>query len=235
MSGINGINNQNYGAYTQAAQTEAQGAAQQSAENEAAIIDEVEIGSTETEKTNNSDNKIYSQNTSMVNYLKQVQQQNMQQLHSMVQKLLGNQNQVGSSLTSLNESFFSFNFDLSFAEGNDAFNFNFNFESYSFSAQQISSSDGMVQIDQATRDQASAMIGEDGIFGVKQVSQNILDFAKALSGGDVSKLETLKNAFLKGFNEVANMFGGKDKMPEVSQKTYDAVMDGFDAWANDEE
>lgn len=235
MSNINGINNQNYNAYTSAAQAEQNTSKNAISENkatDAAIVDEVEIGTQQA--ASNSKNKIYTRDTAKANALNQVTQQNLNTLKSMVDKLLGNQNQVSSSLTNVSESFFSFKLDFSFMNGDSSFDFNFNYESYEFSMEQITANGGMVEIDQATRDRAAALVGEDGPLGVKQVSQNILDFAKAISGGDSSKAELLKNAFIKGYDEVANMFGGRDKMPEVSQKTYDAVMKGFETWATGE-
>ena len=59
-----------------------------------------------------------------------------------------------------------------------------------------------------------------------------VDFAKALSGGDKSKIETLRNAFKEGFESAKEAFGGE--LPEISQQTYDKVMQGFDDWAKEE-
>ncbi|MDL2236676.1 hypothetical protein LJC56_02445 [Christensenellaceae bacterium OttesenSCG-928-K19] len=237
MSNINGVSNQGYNAY--AAKTNPDQASTNNTNGktnsaDTVITDELELSS-QSAKDAAPNNKIYTRDTAKANALKQVTQQNLTTLQNMVNKLLGNQNNVSSSLTNISEEFFSFKFDFSFANGDSEFNFNFNYESYSFSMEQISANGGMVEIDQATRDEAAGLIGEDGPLGVKQVSQNILDFAKAISGGDPSKIDVLKNAFIKGFDEVANMFGGRDKMPEISQKTYDAVMTGFDAWENGEE
>ncbi len=78
-------------------------------------------------------------------------------------------------------------------------------------------------------EQAQADIAEDGYYGVKQTSERILDFAKALSGGDPSKITMLRNAVEKGFAAAKSAWGGK--MPDITGQTYDAVMAGFDAWA----
>ncbi|MCL2003921.1 MAG: hypothetical protein FWG72_07960 [Oscillospiraceae bacterium] len=72
-------------------------------------------------------------------------------------------------------------------------------------------------------------IGEDGYYGVKQTSQRILDFAKAITGGDPSKIEDMRKYIQKGFDEVEKMFGGK--LPEISYQTLNAVMKGLDEWA----
>lgn len=77
--------------------------------------------------------------------------------------------------------------------------------------------------------QAQADIGEDGYWGVTQTSDRILDFATALSGGDPSKLEEMKEAFIKGFEKATETWG--DTLPELSQQTYDAVIAKFDELA----
>ena len=64
-----------------------------------------------------------------------------------------------------------------------------------------------LDVDDETRAEAASLIGEDGDLGVNQVSKNILDFAKAASGGDPSKIEELKQAFLKGFSEAERVLG----------------------------
>ena len=42
----------------------------------------------------------------------------------------------------------------------------------------------------------------------------------------------MKDAFIKGFKDATKAWG--KELPELSQKTYDKVMEKFDAWANDE-
>ena len=78
--------------------------------------------------------------------------------------------------------------------------------------------------------QAEADIAEDGYWGVEQTSDRILDFAKALSGDDPEKADEMLAAFKKGFEQATKTWG--DKLPEISQKTYDAVVEKFDAWKN---
>lgn len=76
--------------------------------------------------------------------------------------------------------------------------------------------------------QAQAAIAEDGYWGVEQTSQRIVDFAMALTGGDASKAEEMRDAFEKGFKEATKSWG--KSLPSISQDTYDAVMEKFDAW-----
>ena len=78
--------------------------------------------------------------------------------------------------------------------------------------------------------QAEADIAEDGYWGVEQTSDRILDFAKALAGNDPNKAEEMLEAFKKGFKEATKTWG--DELPEISQKTYDAVLEKFESWKN---
>ncbi|WP_373483584.1 hypothetical protein [Acetobacterium sp.] len=89
-----------------------------------------------------------------------------------------------------------------------------------------------ITVDSETQAAAQEAISEDGYFGVNKTSERIVDFAKALSGGDKSKLEALRNAFKEGFESAKEAFGGE--LPEISQQTYDKVMQGFDDWAKEE-
>jgi len=92
--------------------------------------------------------------------------------------------------------------------------------------------DVQITVDSETQAAAQEAISEDGYFGVNKTSERIIDFAKALSGGDKSKIETLRNAFKEGFESAKEAFGGE--LPEISQQTYDKVMQGFDDWAKEE-
>ena len=90
---------------------------------------------------------------------------------------------------------------------------------------------GDYTVDEAAKKKAQEEISEDGYWGVKQTSDRILDFAKALSGNDVSKADLLLDAFKKGFREATKTWG--KELPDISQKTYDAVLEKFDAWKNE--
>lgn len=90
---------------------------------------------------------------------------------------------------------------------------------------------GDYTVDPATQAQAQKDIAEDGYWGVSQTSQRILDFATALTGGNPDKIEEMREAFKKGYTQAEKTWGGE--LPEISRKTYDAVMDGFDKMAQD--
>ena len=90
---------------------------------------------------------------------------------------------------------------------------------------------GKFEVDEATKAQAQEDVSEDGYWGVKQTSGRILDFATALTGGDPSKIEDMRAAFKKGYEQAEKTWGGE--LPEISKKTYDAVMAGFDKVAEE--
>ena len=48
----------------------------------------------------------------------------------------------------------------------------------------------------------------------------------ALTGGDPDKVDSMIDAFKKGYAQAEETWGGK--LPEISQKTYDAVLDKFE-------
>ena len=85
---------------------------------------------------------------------------------------------------------------------------------------------GDFTVDAATKAQAQEDISENGYWGVKQTSERILDFAKALAGDNPEKLEQMRSAFEKGYKQAEKTWGGE--LPEISKNTFDAVMKGFD-------
>lgn len=86
-----------------------------------------------------------------------------------------------------------------------------------------------VAIDPETRAEAQALISEDGYWGVEKTSARIVEFAIAGAGGDTTRLEEIKAAIDNGFGMAAETLGGS--LPEISTKTYDAVMEKLDQWA----
>ena len=88
---------------------------------------------------------------------------------------------------------------------------------------------GDFTVDAQTKAQAQADIAEDGYWGVNQTSDRIVEFAKALTGGNPDKIEEMRAAFQKGFDQATKTWGGK--LPDISQKTYEATMKKFDDWA----
>ncbi len=81
------------------------------------------------------------------------------------------------------------------------------------------------QIAQAQKD-----VAEDGYWGVEQTSDRLVSMAIALSGGDTEKADEMKAAITKGFEKATAAWG--EKLPQISQDTYDAAMRKMDDWKN---
>lgn len=79
---------------------------------------------------------------------------------------------------------------------------------------------------------AELSISEDGEFGIKAVSDRLVDFAIAVSGGDKSKLSQLISAIDSGFAAARESFGGE--LPDICNKTYDETMRKLNEWAKSE-
>lgn len=90
-----------------------------------------------------------------------------------------------------------------------------------------------LEVDEATRLEAQASISDGGEHSVEKVSDRLVSFAIAISGGDRSQLETLKGAIEEGFRAAEEAFGGT--LPEISYKTLEATMNKLDKWAADTE
>ncbi|MCM1542531.1 MAG: hypothetical protein NC121_14900 [Blautia sp.] len=88
---------------------------------------------------------------------------------------------------------------------------------------------GDYTVDPATKLQAQQDISEDGYWGVTQTSDRIISFANALTGGDPDKIEEMREAFKKGYAMAEKKWGGQ--LPEISRRTYDAVLEKFDKMA----
>lgn len=91
---------------------------------------------------------------------------------------------------------------------------------------------GNYTVTEQAKAEAQAALEEGGYWSVDATSDRILQMAKALTGGDPSKIEAMRDAFKQGFDEATKAWG--KELPEISSKTYDAVMAKFDDWANEE-
>lgn len=88
-----------------------------------------------------------------------------------------------------------------------------------------------LHVTEEQRAAAKASISEGGEYSIDAVAGRIMDMAKALSGGDPSKLSVLRDAVEKGFKGAAKVLGKKeDEMPQITKDTYTEVMKRFDEW-----
>lgn len=91
-----------------------------------------------------------------------------------------------------------------------------------------------IVVDAETKAQAEAAISDTGFYGIENTAQRALEFAKALSGDNPEKAALLKDAVIKAYEQVNEMFGGK--LPEITEKTHARTLELFDAWGkNDSE
>ena len=104
-------------------------------------------------------------------------------------------------------------------------------ERQGFSAERLRSDGSPVFIDQEARTELEALLSTEGDLGIEKTSDRIVDFAIALSGGDKEKAGLLKEAIIQGFREAEKTLGG---LPEISLKTYERVMEKFEAWVKSE-
>ena len=89
-----------------------------------------------------------------------------------------------------------------------------------------------INLNDISSDQAQELISADGYWGVEQTSDRIVNFAtSSLAGDDPEKLEEIKANITKGFELASNALGGT--LPDISQQTYDAIMEKLDSWAED--
>ena len=94
---------------------------------------------------------------------------------------------------------------------------------------QFSSGNTEVNFNTMTQEEAQELVSEDGYFGVEKTSQRIVDFAIGGFGNDPEKLQEMKDAIDQGFLDAQQAFGGA--LPEISQQTYEAIMNKLDAFA----
>lgn len=149
-------------------------------------------------KAKESAKKTYTPNLELVNKLKSDAEERASQLQSLVDKLIKKQ---GSTYGTANV--FTSDFWKKFAASGDT-------------------------IDQAAVKQAQEDIAEGGYWSVKETSSRILDFAKALTGGDPDKIDEMEEAFEKGYKQATKEWG--DELPSISGETYKAVKEGFSQW-----
>jgi hypothetical protein len=100
-----------------------------------------------------------------------------------------------------------------------------------YTVEMVKNENKEVKADATARKEAASLIAPDGPLGAEAVSDRIVEFAIALSGGDKGKLNELKEAIDKGFEEAGKILGG---LPEISLQTYDLVMEKLDKWEKNE-
>ena len=163
--------------------------------------------SADTAATNNSKNKNYvtltKENKAIVEQLKADAEQRTAQLRSLVESMILKQNKTFQVGTLTDEKMYEM------------------------------LRKGQIEVSPEVRAQAQKDIAEDGYWGIEQTSERLFSFAKAISGGDISKAETLIEAMEKGFKQATKSWG--DTLPDICQKTLDAATEKIRNWAKQDE
>ena len=87
-----------------------------------------------------------------------------------------------------------------------------------------------------TPEEAEKALAEGGDWSVGKVADRIFGLAEALAGGDADKLEQMRSAVEKGFEQAGSQFkehfGAKDT-PQITKDTYNEIMSRFDKKAEE--
>lgn len=86
-------------------------------------------------------------------------------------------------------------------------------------------------IAELSKDEAAALVSEDGIFGIKQTSERIANFVINGANGDEDRMRAGREGMLRGFKEAEQMWGGK--LPEISQITMQKATEMVDKAMHD--
>ena len=83
-----------------------------------------------------------------------------------------------------------------------------------------------------SQEEASALVAEDGFFGIEQTSQRIADFVINGAGGNEDLLRAGREGVLKGFEEAQEIWGD-EKLPDISQQTMKKAVEMIDMAMSD--
>ena len=97
----------------------------------------------------------------------------------------------------------------------------------------IETSDGTVNLETITPEEAEELVADDGYFGVEKTAERIFNFAVGVAGGDPGRIDAIKEGVTNGFEEALEAFGGE--LPDISYDTFDAVINKLDDWAGSAE
>lgn len=82
----------------------------------------------------------------------------------------------------------------------------------------------------STPAEAAAAIAEGGAYSVDATATRIFSLAEAIAGGDLEKLQKMRDAVIKGFEQAGLEFKSamRRNLPQISRDTYDEIMSRFD-------
>ncbi|MCR5482195.1 MAG: hypothetical protein K6F52_05310 [Clostridia bacterium] len=79
-----------------------------------------------------------------------------------------------------------------------------------------------------TATQEASAEAKDDPWSVDSVATRIMDMAMALTGGDSSKIDLMRQAVEDGFKAAGLEWGSE--LPDISNQTYDEIMKRFEYW-----
>jgi len=74
--------------------------------------------------------------------------------------------------------------------------------------------------------EASALISDEGFFGIPKTSQRLIDFVFNGANDNLNLLKAGRSGMLQGLNEAELLWGGK--LPDISYQTMDKVLQAVD-------
>ena len=82
----------------------------------------------------------------------------------------------------------------------------------------------------STPQEAAAAIADGGAYSIDAVATRIFSLAEAIAGDDPEKLQEMRDAVNKGFEQAGFKFQSvtKSGLPQISHDTYDEIMSRFD-------
>ena len=86
-------------------------------------------------------------------------------------------------------------------------------------------------IAELSKDEASELISEDGIFGIKQTSERIANFVINGAGDDEKLLRAGREGMLQGFKDAEEMWG--EELPDISKETMKKALEMVDKHMHD--
>ncbi len=82
-----------------------------------------------------------------------------------------------------------------------------------------------------TPEEAQAAISEGGQYSVDAVAERVVSMAQNIANGDSKKLEEMRSAITKGFEQAGKQFNkiyGNQNMPQITQDTQNEIMKRLD-------
>jgi len=82
-------------------------------------------------------------------------------------------------------------------------------------------------ITQLNKEEAGALISDEGFFGVEQTSSRVANFAIDISNGNLDALKEARKGIVKGFEEAEKLWN--NNLPDISYKTQESTLILIDA------